>query len=263
MSASWMQILVGSVLSAVTAVVSLRLRFLTAGGSAAQFLLGALLFGLGGWAWAVPVLTFFLSSSLLSRLPKRDTAIDEHFAKGTTRDASQVLANGGIGAVLVLLWSITLDPLWYAAYLGALGAAAADTWGTEVGTRLRVRPRLITTLQPADPGTSGAISPGGTLGGLAGGLLVALSGVPWSAGPGLLVPITAASLAGSLIDSLAGATIQARYRCVVCGRATERRVHCEGRTVLEGGMERAGNEAVNLLCTVTGALVAFILAQTA
>ena len=255
-----MQILVGSLLSAVTAAVSFRLRFLTAGGSAAQFLLGALLFGLGGWAWAVPVLTFFLSSSLLSRLPKRDRAIEEHFAKGTTRDASQVLANGGAGAVLVLLWSCTLDPLWYAAYLGALGAAAADTWGTEVGTRLRGRPRLVTTLQPADPGTSGAISPGGTLGGLAGGLLVALSGMAWSAGSALLGPLMAASLAGSLVDSVAGATIQARYRCAVCGREMERRAHCDGRTVLSGGRDWVGNDVVNVLCTLTGALVAYILA---
>ena len=64
---------------------------------------GGLIFGLGGIPWAVLLLAFFISSSLLSRaFAASKFVLAEKFAKGSRRDYGQVLANGGLGALLAL-----------------------------------------------------------------------------------------------------------------------------------------------------------------
>ncbi len=62
------------------------------------------------------------------------------------------------------------------AYAAAVATAAADTCSSEVGKAFGRRTFLITTLRPVPPGTEGAISVEGTLGGLLGAALVAALG---------------------------------------------------------------------------------------
>ena len=54
----------------------------------------------------------------------------------------------------------------FAVGLAALCEAAADTVSSEIGQVLGSRPRMITTLRLAEPGTDGAISFGGTMAGI-------------------------------------------------------------------------------------------------
>src|SRR5579871_3517061 len=78
------------------------LRWLTRGGALAAFCVGVIVFGLGGSHAAVPLLAFFGSSSLLSKLHRsRKAAADS--AGEDVRHAGQVWANGGPAAALVLL----------------------------------------------------------------------------------------------------------------------------------------------------------------
>jgi len=51
-----------------------------------------------------------------------------------------VLANGGIGGILVFMNFLFPDERYCIAYLGAVAAATADTWRTEIGIRLGVKP---------------------------------------------------------------------------------------------------------------------------
>ncbi len=63
-------------------------------------------------------------------------------------------------------------------------------------------------------------------------------------------------LAGSLVDSLMGATLQAMYYCPLCQKETERRVHrCGTATIPLRGIPWFDNDVVNFLATVLGALV--------
>ena len=63
-------------------------------------------------------------------------------------------------------------------------------------------------------------------------------------------------LAGSIADSLMGATIQAMYYCPLCKKETERRVHsCGTPTLLLRGIPWFDNDVVNFLATLSGALV--------
>ena len=163
---SVMQILIGTLGATLIAGLSYRLQFLSFGGAIAQWLMGVIIFAFGGWSAAIPIIVFFSASSILSRFadPRRQTQpLDE---KGSSRDAFQVAANGGIAAGLVVLGQFVHDGRVYQAYVGALTAAAADTFATEIGTVYGRRARLITSLRLVTPGSSGAVTFQGLLGSL-------------------------------------------------------------------------------------------------
>ncbi len=63
-----MQIALGALLAALVASLAYRARALSAGGAAAAFAVGAVVFASGGWAAASILFAFFLPSTLLSRI---------------------------------------------------------------------------------------------------------------------------------------------------------------------------------------------------
>jgi len=198
-----------------------------------------------GWAGLALLCAFFLSSTLLT-------------PAGGRRTADQVIANGGVAAAAALLASG--HPAWTAAFAGALAAAAADTWSTEIGARSRRAPRLITTGIHVASGTSGGVTWLGTAAGATGAAFIAAAAVllglarPWGA-----AMVGIGGFAGCLADSLLGATLQARYRCPGCGAAGETPRPCCGRpAALAGGLRWMTNDTVNLLATLAGAGVAVL-----
>jgi uncharacterized protein (TIGR00297 family) len=224
-------------------------RALTADGAAAAAVVGCITFARGGRSGAGGLLVFFGSSTLLSRLgERRKQALPLAQAKGARRDAWQVLANGGVATVAIGLG----QP--YAA-TGALAAAAADTWATELGLLARRPPRLLTTLRSVAPGTSGGITPEGLLASVGGAVVVGAS-VAALGGDWRIVRSAAFSgMAGALVDSLLGATLQAVYRCPTCEVLTEVPVHprCATQALHQRGLSWMTNDTVNLLATLVGA----------
>lgn len=269
------RLLFGALLALVVSLLAWRVKSLSASGAFAASLLGAVVFGLGGLGWAILLLAFFISSSALSRLFRwRKRPLDEKFSKGSQRDAKQVAANGAVAGLFVL--AAVLAPMssaWaWAAFSGALAAANADTWATELGVLGSVRPRLITTGKPVERGTSGGVSLPGSLAALGGAALIALLAVLLWGGRlqssalsqpqslAWLAWITGSGFAGSLVDSLLGATVQAIYFCPTCQKETERYpTHiCGSPTRWVRGFAWLDNDWVNIICTLTGALVALL-----
>ena len=220
------------------------LTWLSPAGAAAAALVGAAVFAGAGWRGFVLLVVFFVSASALTRGGGRRTPV-------------QVFANGGVAALAALL--VLHDSLWLLAFGGALAAAAADTWSTEIGSRASATPRLITTGRPVPPGTSGGVTWRGSLGGVAGAAALAAAAVL----VGLLTPLAgawtaAAGVGGGLADSLLGAALQARFRCAACGAIREvRRCGCGGDMVLSSGAACLNNDGVNLACTLAGAAIAW------
>lgn len=249
-------LLLALALAALVAGAAWRARALSRTGAAAAALVGFLLFGLGGGTGAAALLLFFVTASALSRWRKRDKdRLD--FEKGGERDAGQVVANGGVAAGCALLLPFfPASPLPMVALLGALAAANADTWATEIGALSRRPPRFLTTLRPAPPGASGAVSVLGTLAAVAGAALVALAALFLPGGGAGWMAVAVGGFLGSLADSLLGATLQVQFRCPVCGRLTERRAHCGSPTVRARGLPGFHNDLVNLFATLLGALAA-------
>ncbi len=264
---------VGLVLSAAIAWSGYRRRALSQSGMLGALIVGTLIFGLGGWVWGLLLIAFFVTSSLLTRYAaSRKHVATEHFAKTGPRDLGQALANGGLGAALAVANALTggAQPLLFFAFAGAMAAVNADTWATELGILGGEEPRLITTGESVERGTSGAVSPLGSLAAVAGAWTIGflalalqsaqgrLSGTPYDLRLGWLPLLAAlAGTAGSLLDSLLGATLQATYYCLLCGKETEQPLHrCGRQPIYLRGWHWLNNDWVNLFASLAGALVA-------
>lgn len=249
----------GFALASSLAFSARRQRTLDPSGAQAATAVGTVVFTAGGLQWSWPMITFFLSSSLLTRLGEAHKMQKTGMrTRPGGRNAGQVLANGGIPTAIALARVIGCSERnWFLPYLGSLATAAADTWATELGLLSPTAPRSLLTGRRVPPGTSGAVSPLGLLGSLAGAALVVAT-VPgleattrWSA---LL-----AGASGSLLDSLLGATIQARYRCSACNQSLEESVpHCGFPPKRVAGLPGCTNDTVNALATAAGALLAVL-----
>ncbi|MBC8102137.1 MAG: DUF92 domain-containing protein [Cytophagales bacterium] len=236
--------------------VAWRVRALSRSGAAAAAGVGFLIFGFGGGPGAAALLLFFVSSSALSRLGKRRKASLDYEKGGEQRDAGQVLANGGVAALCALLIPFLPEAPWLpAAMFGAIAAANADTWATEIGSLAAHPPRLITTLKSAPVGASGAVSLPGTVAALGGALLIGAVALFYHFGWQGVLTATLGGFAGALFDSFLGAAVQVQYRCAVCGKLTERHRHHDQPTHWARGVRWMHNDAVNVLATLCGAIV--------
>jgi uncharacterized protein (TIGR00297 family) len=256
------QLLIGMSLGLLIALLARKAGALNDSGAVAAAFTGGLIFGLGGLPWATLLLTFFISSSALSRLfQARKTPLSEKFSKGSRRDWGQVLANGGLGTALVLAHSLLPAQAWtWLAFAGAMAAVNADTWGTELGVFSRTPPRLLTSGKIVDPGASGGVTWLGYLASMGGAALVGALAVPFTPGASpllLLAVIVLGGVSGASFDSLLGATVQSIYFCPRCQKETERHPYhtCGTPTTQVRGWHWLDNDWVNFTASLVGALV--------
>lgn len=257
------QLLLATVFSVVIVILAYWRGSLSRSGAAAAFVVGTLTFGLGGWRWGVLLGVFFVSSSLLSHYKEREKqAVSEKFDKGHRRDAAQVLANGGLGALLAVAAVLWPDVWWFPLFLGAMATVTADTWATELGTLSKRPPRLITNGRLVEVGTSGGVSALGTAVSFGGGLLIGLIAALLTGFSLLPMALFGAlgGLAGSLFDSLLGATVQRLYYCDVRQKVTEKKLNPLGQPNRPvRGWAWMNNDAVNFLASVAGGIAAAVL----
>ncbi|MDD2921975.1 MAG: DUF92 domain-containing protein [Anaerolineales bacterium] len=267
-----MQLLIGFFLAIIIAYAAYRAHSLNVSGAFAAAFTGTIIFGVGGWQWAVLLLTFFITSSALSRaFKKQKQNLDEKFSKGHERDAGQVFGNGGVATFFAALHFFLPDsPLPWIGFAAALAAVNADTWATELGVLNPHPPRMITNpAKVVEKGTSGGISLYGTLASLFGSALIGLLAATLTPQitsyelrlTNYFLLIVFSGFAGSLFDSLLGGTVQAMYFCPKDNKETEKYpLHtCGAETVHIRGWKWLDNDWVNFACSAFGVMIALIV----
>jgi uncharacterized protein (TIGR00297 family) len=249
-------------LAAAVAVAARQRGALSTSGALGAAGVGASIFGAGGPARAALLLLFFGSSTALSRLSER---ADGTTRRGPRRTLIQVLANGGVPALLALCGGATASRRLATAYAGALAAANADTWATEIGALSPTPPRMIVSGRRAVAGESGGVTPLGTLASLAGAALIGgVHATLVHERPTVALRVAGAGVAGALADSLLGATAQVVYLCHVCGERTENPAHTHDGAAPAlrrvRGLPLMTNDTVNLCASLTGAALGAVLA---
>jgi len=220
----------------LAAFLSYYLRKLTIPGAIAGFITAVLIFTGAGFTGLAMLAIFFMAGSWATGWQKRKkTVMNSGEKHHNQRTAGQVLANGGIAAILgIIAWLIPeKQELTKLMMAGSFAAAMADTLSSELGTIYGSRFYNIITLKKDTRGLDGVISLEGTLIGIAGAALIAIiymPGIKWNIN---FLYIIIAGIIGNIVDSVFGATL-----------------------------ERKGiinNNMVNLLNTLTGALICLVL----
>ncbi|MFQ5711582.1 MAG: TIGR00297 family protein [Candidatus Geothermarchaeales archaeon] len=256
----------GSILVPIFGIIAYKLKILDVLGVIASLIVGITIFWFGGWTWFLQIFYFLTAASIFTRF-KYSLKYNQGLALegGEIRTWTNVAANGGAASIATVIYGFTGHALWYAFFVGSVSSVAADTLATEVGLTSKTPPRLITNLNKiVAPGTSGGITLVGEVAAL---LAAAFSGVIGFFGASLLgspyfkvllIALTSGFL-GANVDSLLGASVQGIYTCGVCGKTTEKKIHCEKKTTLQRGSTRVDNDFVNLSSSIIGGLAAVAL----
>ncbi|KAJ2822876.1 hypothetical protein GGI24_003821 [Coemansia furcata] len=278
------------VLTAALCLISLRRQSLSGSGAIAAAFVGLSTASNDNILFTVVLLVFFVSSSYWTKYQARAKAkLDQGYAKASRRSWKQVLCNGGMGAVISIVYQYNFDGrrpeemsleerklmtllIW--GYIGFYSCCAADTWASELGTLSSDWPVLITTLKQVPPGTNGGISKLGLLASFAGGALIGLAAdvTLWmqyfgAYRSGTLPKIPYNMLGsvfgtlGSLIDSLLGATMQASYavdKRIASDISVDELKKIKG-VVMVAGRDILSNNMVNVVASVSTMAIAIAL----
>ena len=251
-------------LSLIISVLSYKLKFLSLKGAYAIFFLAMIIFGLGGLNWTIPILVFFVFSSLLSKIKRKNfETAGKPLEKFSPRNHFQVFANGGLGGILVVLNIFFPSQLFYVSFVSSIAAVCADTWSTEIGTTFKGKTVDIMSFKIVEQGISGGISLAGTLAGFFGSAVIALSSIFWLNMKHFyyIIFIIFAGIIGNLSDSILGSSIQAKYKCNVCSEIIEKPFHCRRSAVLIKGFRWINNDVVNFATAVIGGLFGFLFIE--
>lgn len=256
------QFAIAAILAFFISFLSFKLKLLTKSGGIAVFILAVILYGFGGWMWTVPMVTFFILSSLISRVGKnRKKQADLFFEKSSRRDFWQVAANGGTGGILAVLYYFFQLELFYIIYVSSIAAVCADTWATEIGTFFKSKTYNILSFKIVEPGESGGVSLYGFAGVFFGAFVIAVSALSWINLDSFyfIALIIFAGAFGSIVDSILGASVQYQLKCVDCMKVTEKKIHCGKTAIPARGKKWMNNDMVNFSCGISGGLFGFLI----
>jgi len=258
------QLSTGILLVVLFGILSLKMKIVDFSGFLAGLLIGWSIYIFGDWRWFIIILTFHIVAGFFTKYKykqKRRKGVAEE--KGGARAWQNIVANGGVAAFFAFVEGLIPLECFFAGFLGAVTTATADTLATEIGLLYTGKPRLITDLKKSVPaGTSGGVSTLGEVATVLGAGLIGLvawtSTQTWSLLTTLAITLISGFL-GCTLDSLIGATVQAKYKCSVCGKNTEKRYHCNHLSIHLGGNIAIDNNMVNLLATLFGAFVGILV----
>ncbi len=224
-------------------------------------LIGTIFVIAGGFPAGLMLVTFFLLGSIFTKYKyKTKEYIGAAELKGGARTWKNVFANLFFPTLALASYSVSMWEPAIIAFLSSLSGALSDTLGSEIGVLSRRPPVMIHNLKEVPPGTSGAVSPLGTLASLLGSFIIPLEALSISMVDfhGFLT----ASILGffcSIIDSYLG-VLQVRYRCKSGDRIVEDPTLCyEDSPYMVSGMAWLNNHTVNLFSTGLTAIIALII----
>lgn len=199
----------GLLLGVMAGWLAYQKGWLSFSGAVAAALLGCIFWWLGGLWLSVGLLFFFVSGTALGKLPRSNHSDAK---MGRPRDWVQVLANGGIAAVLLLLHAATgHSSLLWAAWI-SLAVSNADTWSSEIGQWAGGKVIDILRWQQLTAGVSGGVSWQGTVGGAIGaGAIAGLAWLGTDESLSQILIIAFLGFSGMLFDSVLGSLAQAKY----------------------------------------------------
>ena len=200
-------------------------------GTSAMMFMGVIILFSAGVGWLCLILLFLLLSLLATRhgkYYKENLGIYEG-----KRTAKNVISNGVVAFIMAAFGGYYLP--FAGGFIGAVATATADTMASEIG--ILQKPRLITTFRKVSPGTDGAVSVLWTAAGIFGAGIIGIAAFLLGIIPDPLLSLKVAIISGTVgcfMDSILGAVL-------------------ERRNIIN-------NEHVNLLATVTGAIIGIISA---
>ena len=209
-----LQVALAVLLSLALSLAALKVGMLTPDGTAAAAAVLLVIGLMGGLDWLMMLVIFaaigFAATRFAFKEKKRDGLQEGKHGERTWKNIVGVALAPALVAIVDFA-TTGHDSIFIVAYIGSVAVAASDTVASEIGVRDK-RVWLVTTLKRVEAGTNGGVS----ILGLSVSLVAAAVGslIGWTVLfrdlSWLIVLPMVAGMAGNLLDSFFGATIEDR-----------------------------------------------------
>lgn len=210
----------------------------------------------GIWGLTFLLLTYFtifFVAILKKRNGKRESI-------SRPRGFLQILINGGLGTLFIILFGISKKPEFMIISVVAIGGCFVDSLSSDIGVLSSKAPIDIIKFKPIDNGLSGGVSVLGTTSAFVASLLIAIYTKCFFETPiSTSIFICALVFFQTVLDSILGSVFQAKYKCTACGKITETHCCCDMKTEHYSGIMFVNNNMVNILTSLIVVAIAIAI----
>ena len=249
------------VLAALVAFVTIKKKAFTVPAALSACAMLVIVAVCSGWSGVVIVLSCYFTIFAVDMVvgEKSEKVTGSINQRSGARGLVQVIANAFAATVAAIFSFILKKPDLMIVYAAALTECLADSLASDVGVLSKKDPVDICRMKRIKRGLSGGVSLLGTLSALAGCVLMCLiSFIFFGISARVVVAVLVIPMIGILIDSILGSLVQAKYKCNVCGKSTEKKVHCGENTAHVGGLTIINNDAVNIISNFLTTILAAV-----
>ncbi len=232
-------------LFAAGSILLFKWNLLSRTGSLSAGLLGVYFVSLPGFIWIFPVLFFFITSALLTKLNSR---LLKGSIASSGRNVWQVMANIIWALLSSVMFLISQNEIFIYFFIVLVAAVTADTWASEVGPLVNKRCLSVADLKMHPSGTTGGVSAGGTFAALAGSASVSVISMYLFFGEPHIRMTTILAISGFLAcfaDSFLGAFAEEKF--------------LKWKLLTQNKHRFSPNDLVNILGSVTAPLFFLLL----
>ncbi|MCP5454872.1 MAG: DUF92 domain-containing protein [Thermotogae bacterium] len=246
-----LKLILGFFFSFIISFFSYRKKSLTLSGFISATFLGTSLYFFGDIRFFVILISFFASSSIITKFKKNLKETPEEITeKSGNRDYTQVISTGIIPLIFTVFYYFTKDISFIIGFVTSVSVANSDTWASEIGVLSKSDPISVISFKRVPRGISGGISVLGLISSFLGSVFISAVFAILFHGESRVFLISFISITGgflgSLVDSILGASLQAKY-ISASDKITEKRFSDGKENNLKSGLAFINNNAVNLI----------------
>ena len=175
------------------------------------------------------------------------------------RNIYQIFSNVLTATLALVIYYFKENEIFLVMYYAVLADSLSDTLASSIGSLSNKKAYNPITFNEMKKGESGAISSLGLSISFFGGMVI--GGIYYLNGGEIvnyLIIILMGAL-GSYIDSIMGAYLQAKYKCVKCKKVVECNKHCSKDAKLISGLMFINNDVVNLLSNIFIFVITYLI----
>lgn len=253
-------LMISFILSFSLALLAYIRKAMTKGALVVAFIFAFIITYLGGIYAFLILATTFIMVTIAGKINSNEREKkSKDINKNGPKNVYQILANVLLGTLFVIISFFTKDKRYILIYAVVMAEALADSLASDIGILAKKEPINILTLKKGTPGMSGNISILGMGAALFGAIEIALIYFWFHQNFKYVLIIIICGFLGAFIDTILGAIIQVKYKCVKCGILTEQVYHCGSKTIKYRGMKIFNNDMVNFLSNLSSAILGMII----
>ena len=176
------------------------------------------------------------------------------------RNYLQVLINGGLGSVFILLYGIFKVKILFIISIISLSGCFIDSVSSDIGTLSKNEPYDFIKRKRVGRGISGGISFLGTTVALICSFAISFIIYEYLDLPNYyILLVTVLIFFQTIIDTILGSLFQGKFKCVKCKSIIEKKIHCDKNALLIDGFSWVNNNVVNAISSIVTTIISVLI----